>query len=109
MMLQLMKIRDCLTSIEGLDVYHYWRPRLQAPFCVWQEENEGDSLNSDNHKQEQVITGSIDYFTKTEYDSMVDNIQNALNQLENCGWSLDSVDYEEDTNLYHYTWDFQII
>lgn len=109
MMLQLQKIRDCLASIEGLKVYHYWRPRLEAPFCVWAEDGEGDSLHTNNHKAEQVITGTIDYFTLNEYDTNVDNIQNALNELENCGWNLSGVDYEEDTNLIHYTWNFQII
>lgn len=109
MMLQLQKIRDCLTSIEGLDVYHYWHPRLQAPYCIWAEDGEGDSLHTNNHKSEQVITGTIDYFTKTEFDVMVENIQNALNDLENCGWELNSVQYEDDTGLYHFEWNFQII
>lgn len=109
MMLQLQKIRDALVSIEGLTVYHYWRPRLKAPFCVWAEDGEGDSLQANNHKAEQVITGTIDYFTQIEYDCMAEKIQCALNDLENCGWNLSSVDYESDTNLYHFTWDFQII
>ncbi len=109
MMLQLQKIRDALVSIDGLKVYHYWRPRLQAPFCVWEEDGEGDSLQANNHKAEQVITGTIDYFTQVEYDSTVEKIQGALNDLENCGWNLSSVDYENDTNLYHFSWDFQII
>lgn len=109
MNLKLKKIRDCLTSIEGLKVYHYWRVVKDVPYCIWQEDGEGDSIQSDNHKQEQVITGTIDYFTRTEYDENIDNIQNALNELENCGWNINSVQYEEDTNLIHYEWSFQII
>lgn len=109
MMLQLQKIRDCLVSIEGLNVYHYWHPRLQAPYCIWEEDGEGDSLHTNNHKSEQVITGTIDYFTKTEFDEYVEKIQNALNDLENCGWNLVGVDYEDDTSLIHYSWNFQII
>lgn len=108
MMSLLTKIRDALTSIEGLAVYHYWHPRLQAPFCIWQEEMEGDSLWGDNHKKEFVLTGTIDYYTLTEFDTNVDEIQNALNGIENCGWSLASVDFEQETNLIHYSWDWEI-
>lgn len=107
-MSKIKRIRDLLVSIPDLKVYHYWRPRLEAPFCLWQEDGEGDSLHSNNKKSEQVITGSIDYYTKTEYDSMVDNIQEALNNAECVAWNLDSVDYEEETNLIHYSWSFEI-
>lgn len=107
MMSKLLKIRDALNSIEGLKVYHYWRPRLEAPFCVWAEEGEGESIWTNNHKQEQVITGTIDYFTLTEYDPMVDAIQEQLNQIETLGWNLSAVLYETDTNLIHYSWDWE--
>lgn len=108
MMSKLIKIRDALNSIQGLKVYHYWRPRLEAPFCVWAEEGEGDSLHTGNRKTEQVITGTIDYFTKTEYDEMVDAIQDALDQVECLGWELNSVLYEEENNLIHYSWDWEV-
>lgn len=108
MMSQLTKIRDSLTSIEDLKVYHYWRPKLEAPFLIWAEDGEGDSLHTGNHKSEQVITGTIDYYTLTDLDSMVDTIQDKLNTIECLGWELSSVDYEDETNLIHYTWDFEI-
>lgn len=108
MMSLLTKIRDALTSIEGLTVYHYWHPRLNAPYCIWAEEMEGDSIWTDNHKTEQVITGTIDYFTLTDLDPMVDTIQDKLNSVENLGWTLSSVQYEDETNLIHYSWDWQI-
>lgn len=109
MISQLKKIRDALTSIEGLAVYHYWHPRLNAPYCIWAEDGEGDSLHTDNHKTEQVITGTVDYFTRTDFDETVDLIQSALNSLENCGWMLNSVQFEDDTNLIHYEWSFEIV
>lgn len=106
---KLEKIEKALTSIEGLTVFHYLRPNMNAPFCVWQEDGEASSLQGDNHKQEQAISGSIDYFTKEEYDSMTDLIQGALNEIECCGWELNSVQYEDDTELIHYEWYFRVI
>lgn len=109
MISQLIKIRDALTTVEGLKVYHYWRPKLNAPYCIWAEDGEGESLHTGNHKTEQVITGTVDYFTKTDFDETVDLIQNALNSLENCGWELSSVQYEDETNLIHFEWSFEIV
>lgn len=109
MIAKLQKIQNALTSIENLKVYHYWHPRLQVPFCIWAEDAEGDSLHTNNHKSEQVIRGTIDYFTRNEFDEMVEKIQNALNTTEDVGWSLISVQYEDDTNLIHFEWEFEVI
>lgn len=108
MILQLIKIKDALTSIDGLRVYHYWHPRLEAPYCIWAEEGEGESLWTSNHLQEQVIVGSVDYFTKVDFDPMVDEIQAKLNGVENLAWKLDTVIYEDETSLIHYSWGFEI-
>ena len=64
---KLKTISDALTSIAGLNVYHYWRFGVDAPYCIWQEDGE-TSFEANNHKAEQGITGSVDYFTLTEYD-----------------------------------------
>lgn len=106
---KIMKIEEALTSIEGLSVYHYLRPQLKAPFCVWQEDSESNSLEANNHKGEQAIGGTIDYFTQTEYDNMVETIQETLNKIEGCGWTLNSVQYEDETELIHYEWYWNVI
>ena len=104
----LQRISNALTSIEGLKVYHYWRPQMDAPFCVWQEEQEGDSLWASNHKKEFVLTGTIDYYTKKDFDPIVDQIQAVMDIIENFGWTLDAVLYENETELIHYSWSWQI-
>lgn len=105
---KLMKIHNLLTQITGLTVCHYWRPRLKAPFCIWAEDGEGSSLHSNNKKSEQVITGTIDFFTLTEFDPFIDSIQEALNEAEDVAWTLNSVQYEDETNLIHYEWSFEV-
>lgn len=102
---KLRKIADALTSIPSLgsNVYHYWRFGADAPYCIWQEDGDA-GFQSDNHKGEQAITGTVDYFTLTEYDGNIEAIQIALNNVENLSWAINSVQYEEDTNLIHYEW-----
>lgn len=105
---KLKTISDALTSIAGLKVFHYWRFGADAPYCIWQEDGE-TSLQANNHKAEQGITGSVDYFTLTEYDGNVDAIQMALNSVENLAWRFDGSDYEEDTNLIHHHWRWTLL
>ena len=103
------KIRDALASIGGLKCYHLHKPAsVNAPYAVWQEDSEGDSHYSDNFKSEQVLQATIDYFTKTEYDSMTDSIQSALN-CEDISWTLNSFQYEDETKLLHYEWLVKVI
>ena len=84
--------------------YHYCRPnKYSLPYVVWAEDSEGDSFQADNRKGEQVITGSLDYFTKTEYDSVIDDIQDCLD-VNRVGWNLESVQFEPETGLIHYEW-----
>lgn len=84
------------------EVYHYRHSKLSPPYTVWQEDG-SESFAADNRTAEQVATGTLDYFTKREYDPVVDQIQNTLNSLPVL-WSLNSVQYEEDTGIIHYEW-----
>lgn len=104
---KLKDLRDVLNTT-GVTVYHYGRPKnITAPWIVWSEDGETTSFDGDNHKGEQQIHGTIDCFTQTEYDPLLDSIQEALNTAD-VGWKLVSVQYEDETKLIHYEWEFNI-
>lgn len=103
----LKHLRDVLKTTSA-PVYHYTKPKsVKAPWVVWQEDGEAESFDSDNRKAEQQVHGTIDCYTLTEYDPLLDEIQEALNGAE-IGWRLSSVQYEDETNLIHYEWEFNI-
>lgn len=103
------KVRNALESVTGLKSYHLFKPAsVKAPYAVWQEDSEGNSHYSDNLKAEQVLEITIDYYTKDEYDTMTDNIQDALNNVE-VSWLLNSFQYEQETKLLHYEWLVKVI
>ena len=77
-------------------------------YFVWQEDGEASSFHSDDHKLEQQIHGTIDCYTLQEYDPLLDEIQDALDKADLVGWSLLSVQYEDETKLIHYEWEFYI-
>lgn len=104
----LKTIRDALngTSASG-SVYHFTRPVDKERWVVWQEDGESQSHEANNRKVEQQIHGTIDCYTQEEFDPLLDEIQEALNEA-GVGWSLLSVQYEDETNLIHYEWEFYV-
>lgn len=86
----------------GANVYHYFRTKLSPPYAIWQEDG-SDDFNANNTVAEMAVTGTTDYFTKTEYDPMVDTIQ-FMFRKNGFLWRLNSVQYEEGTGLIHYEW-----
>lgn len=106
---KLTRLRDAiLENVETTNVYHYWRPQLSAPFLIWQEEGQASERWTGNHMEEQAIAGTIDYYTHEEFDPEIDRIQTALDKTEACGWRLEAVQYEDATNLIHYTWSWNL-
>lgn len=87
--------------------YHYWRPVKTLPCLMWAESGEENSFDADNHKQEQNIVGTCDFYTQTEFDPLIDDIQEALDDM-GVTWSLTSVQYEDDTNTIHYEWSWGV-
>lgn len=103
------QLPDALSGITGLKLYHLFKPAtVKAPYAVWQEDSEGQSFYASNRKQEQVLELTLDYYTQTEYDTMADSIQNALDAAR-FAWKLNSFQYEAETKLLHYEWIVQVI
>ena len=105
---KLKRFRDEMNTLSTDNVSHYKRPGKNKPqYVVWQEDGSGTDGWFNNHMGEQQIHGTIDLFTLQEYDILVDEIQERLNNLS-AGWSLQSVQYEDETNLIHYEWEWSI-
>lgn len=103
-------IPDLLTTVID-EVYHYEAMHVDDKYIVWAEDSEGSSLEADNHKAEQSIQGTIDYFTKEEFDENVDKIQDAL--INSCiSFYLNSVQYESQddygADYIHYEWVWEV-
>lgn len=104
----LSRIKTALLTVTD-DVYHFEHPIGLKRYIVWQEDGEVNSLMLNNHKAEQQITGTIDLYTQVELDTWIDSIQTALDGLEHVTWALRSVQYEDQTRLMHYEWEFTVV
>ncbi len=103
------KLQQIGAAFAGLTDHavHYYRRPTAFPFLIWQESGEGDSFHGDNRKGEQMITVTVDVFTQTEFDPLLDEVQATLEEL-GVPWYLNSVQYEDDTNLIHYEWYMEV-
>ena len=101
-------IVDTLLQILPDKVYHFSAPKeADNPYIVWAEENTGAPMMANNKHAELVITGSIRYYTMTEFDTTVDDIQEAL---DNAGIAnrLTQISYNQDTDTIEYWWDWEV-
>lgn len=89
------------------NVSHYEALNKTDKYIVWAEDSESSSLNADNKKEIQAIQGTIDYFTKKDNDTVVNEIQEAL-KAEKVSFHLNSVQYEEETGYIHYEWVWEV-
>jgi len=89
-------------------VWHYTAPSdTTCPYLIWMEDGQSEGLYGDGKMVAQTITGSIHYFTKIENDPNYGEIQKALNDA-GIPFSLEAVQFEEDTRIIHTHWDFEV-
>lgn len=103
--MRLIDIPAALLTI-GVPVDHYTAFKQVGQYIVWAEDGQSDSVWADGKMQEQAIQGTVDYFTKIEFDPNVQKIQAALN--DGFSWRLNSVQYETDTGYIHYEFLFEV-
>jgi len=104
----LEQLRDALLTIDGLPVFHYFKPsEVKNRYCIWAEDTEATSLKADNIKSIQQLQGTIDLYSKQEFDPAVDAIQSVLNDAQ-IGFYQNSIQYEDETGLIHWEWVFYI-
>ena len=103
----LVDLRDLLLTI-GVPVYHFKVLQQTDSYIVWAEDGQGSSAYADNKMVLQGVQGTIDYFTKEEFDTNFDLIQSKLNSAD-IAWSLNSIQHEEETGYIHYEWVWEMI
>ncbi len=81
--------------------------RMQSDrYFVWQEEGTHD-FEAENRHAERAVTGSTDLFTKREFDPWVPLLGESFSRY-GIAWALNSIQYEEDTEFYHYEWKWEV-
>lgn len=88
--------------------YHYVAaPNTTPPYIVWAEDSDND-LPGNNGHAEKCLQGTVDLYTKSENDPLLQAIPSALDEVE-AAYYLNSVQYEEETGLIHYEWVWEVL
>lgn len=86
-------------------VSHFARLKSDRYF-VWQEDGAND-LIADGKHIDRAMQGSTDLFTKQDNDPWIAAFEKSLDE-NGAAWSLNSVQYEEDTGFIHYEWVWEV-
>lgn len=76
-------------------------------YFVWGETGAND-LEAGNIHAEKSVTGYTDLYTKIEFDPWKDQIEESFDKY-GIFWSLNSVQYEEETGFTHYEWYWSVV
>lgn len=98
----LNKLKTALLTVTS-NAGHYEAFEKTDKYIVYAEDGQADAIHGNNRMQAQVLTGTVDYFTRTEYDANVLAIQKAMSDA-GIPWRLNSVQYEPNTGYIHWEW-----
>lgn len=103
----LQPLKAALAGVTSACYHYVAQPNAVPPYLVWQEEGDGD-LVADGTHVERAITGTVDLYTKTEGDPMLDEVEQALEGV-GASWYLNSFQYETETGLLHFEWVWEVL
>lgn len=78
-----------------------------ADYGVASIDGSGRTVWADGHMEHQAIEGTVDLFCHGSGRDRMETIQNVFD-LMGISYTLQAVDYENDTRLTHWSWVFQL-
>ena len=100
------KLRDALKAVSGIKISHY-RELEQDRYIVWAETGQTSGYWADNEKYVQGLKGEVALFTNVEYDTVVDEIQEAFLEAS-IDWELRNVKHDPAMDRIGYLWDVTV-
>ena len=104
---KLYKVQNAFITVP-CSVNHFHAVNKPDQYIIWAEMSGGTPFYGNNLKCDQSVIGTIDYFTKVDMDQNLTLIHDALMTAE-ISFTLESVQYEEETGYIHYEWRFEVI
>lgn len=103
-------VRKLLTALstvaEASEISHAGKLKSSRYF-VW-EEDRADDLCADNRHAERAMRGYLDLYTEREFDPWVEEIGEAF---DGAGilWDMTGTTWEENTGLFHHSWEWTVV
>ena len=109
---QLKSLKKELVKIgqrHNIKVSHFFNDNPKDNFILWGEDDTTRAFG-DGVAGQKAVQGTVDYYTRAEYDPIVDEIDTAILNTA-FAWLDDgpTIDYEPDTGYIHYQWIWEVV
>lgn len=104
--MKLQEFRDLLLTVTDR-VSHGEHFKDNGNYIVWQEVSKL-KLSADNASAESGYRVAVDYFTKDEYDPLLDKINDVLD-CDSIAAAEPEIDFEPETGYTHYAWTCEVV
>ena len=95
-------------SATGYKYAHFaWNHAPNSTYLVYAED-EAIPLRADEHQAERIMHGTIDCFTRDDSGAPLTTVESQLNTIDNFSFKLNSIQFEEETGLIHYEWEWSL-
>ena len=85
-----------------------WDKRPSGDYGVVALEFEAGALHGDDKKVARAFEGSVDLFMKGRDTVKIATVEGVLAEICDGCWSVNNIQYENETGLIHYEWVFQV-
>lgn len=93
----------------GMMQHYAWAPApASGDYGVWSEDGVND-FEADGVHAERAVTGTIDLFCRSDASTSPAAVESVLRSQPCCAWSLNSIQFEEETGLIHYEWIYNVV
>lgn len=102
----LEKLKTALAAT-GIPFAHVaWTKPPAGDYMTFQEDG-SNNVYADNVCYCQYFEGTIDIYTKNDDGTILERLQNALTDND-IQWDFSDSDYDDETGLIHYQYDFEV-
>ena len=101
---------DLLAALQATGIpfeAYAWETAPAEDYGVVSLDGPGGTLFADDHTEEQAVSGMVDLFVRGPSTAKARTVQAAMNAFD-CAWKLNMVQYEPDTRLVHFSWDYEL-
>ena len=103
------EFKNALMSLAIPVAEYAWDSRPDDDYMVISLDGEGQTVWADDKMVHQAPSGSIDLYSKSNDRSKMLAVQDVLNNFEGCSWYLNNIMYEQDTQLLHWEFVFDLV
>lgn len=100
---------DALSSLSVPVFYAKKAKDVSTNYIVYAEDMVSDTLQADGHILAEKQQGTVDFYTTIPLQPILVQITDAIDSVENMIIIDQNMQFENETNQFHYEWTFEVV